>query len=43
MFLLLLENKTKSQTFGPDWPQLGHIRAKLGHKQEENMALKSRE
>jgi len=34
---------TKTQNFVPDWPELGHIRAKFGSKQGEKVVLKSRE
>jgi len=34
---------TKSQTFGPDWPELGHIRAKFASKRGEKVVLKSQE
>jgi len=28
LFLVLIRSLTKSQTFFPDWPEVGHMRAK---------------
>jgi len=30
-----LESLTKSQTFSPDWPELGHIRAEQGSHEKK--------
>jgi len=41
LFLVLIRKLTKSQTFIPDWPKLGNIRAEYGLKRVENVILMS--
>jgi len=35
LILVLIRSLTKSQTFRPDWPEVGLIRVKLGPKRVE--------
>jgi len=41
LFLILIKKLTKSQTFIPDLPEIGHIKAKQGPNMEKTWFLKS--